>query len=1591
MAHSNRADRLPALVSLLAGAGLLLAAPQLPAEPYNYAVIIGIADFSDTKDGRNWKDLDPCVNDAVALAELLADQELYRGPEGEERIHLFTQAVPRADNDVPRDIPGVNHHRDYDGGRGEIIDVIEAVERATRARAEERGSGGRLQDRDFILVSISTHGSYVDTAEVNELRLLLPGYNPRESQTFLTFDDIAEELEKSTASILCVLNACHAEGALGIADREYYRKLFDDDNQYRAFITACKEKQSSWFVEGAEFTIFGKALLEALGGKAEFANTGDVTYQGTVHYLQTQVRARAEQLPVPKKQDPDGRQWDAGAEGYPVFVRCESGGPVIVPGETPPLVARLGKLRDLDRDDGYQVLHRYIELDGGEDLPDKELEHAKVIFGKDDWSPWEDYEVWEADRLGGVPAAGAAPLRKAWVEAMLGALPPLGGQTPMGPNSYWRKLAENAIPPAIRGVDVGVGGVGDSRPLTYDNPKYTGEFNRGMWSLHVSAGDPELLVQRADGQPLGVAAKSLKLQVKVPTERSERGGMQSEYDVPPTQRDPILIPLAEPNTMLTLRVRERGREELVSSPRTLEVSCPANLTIDSPPPDSAVTQPTVTLSGRIWHDGKPKAKPQVLVEDKQATFEAGDNPTSFTWTAEGIELKEGWNDLNVSAKAGRQDIGEIATFRVNYEPIDIQPRMLAGLTCCAALGQGEQIEPGRPTRIRLKDEARNIAVLEGEFPTDERLVEVSLAGMSPVLRPVTVSVAGDGFDPSLLTFRPADVPLVKLDGYDDDDAMVPDGDAWRLAGGTYSVVAEEADIWQLDTAEFTVDTNVNDPIEVPIAATRHAIEVTVSLEGAERGTQASLRKAWLSDATPVPIGDDAVRNLEAGDYFVDIQYAPEAEREVDVDKVALEGAEVVEASDEKTTLKVRFAKAPRALKLPFRDRFPPCSLPFMAEVASIVKIDGRASGRILPGSPVVPLPRDTTAGKVAIETEDGLVYFRGKLEGTPRERKITGSPVVGELVLANIPTELADILLSPVEGKVPFFEGAVAGPKGSGRKVTWGQRPVGAYELTAVLGIQGIEPITLRRPVTIADGKQQELAAGDLLDTLTEEDVRAAVAARSHPLKVKVSQVTAVRKTPKESEPANGAMVRLSLPQNGQADGVAAALARLAKLDWSGAEGLIRDATSFESAVEGGVAQFEGVWEGTYDIEVKLPGRPDWLRAHDVKSISVPKNDGTELEMRSWWEELDLPIPEEPGVWKLAVNGEPRELAGARVPLLDEGEKGPVELRTDIGGADVVFWAAKLQDGELRPRDEEGFIRGSFGLSETLDGMAAALIPDPQGIPYLKVDPNYAPGRASGGDGTLKWDELPLGRYELHVEGFEPLGVTVLGSEAVEAKALAPLAPALQVERVGIPEGDELSCEIEALELKVPAIQLAPERYAELTKGLKLEDHDWTLGVPWGTYRIRAVWQHDDAYEGYEDPAFVVQGDDARLVLDAGDFQPLEVKVEVFATRIEETTYTDPNRPTPVRVDRPVELGQDAELEFRGIEPVRGPVTATFERKGKFVVTLIPGKYELTVTMPGEPAVTGACEIPMPEDPEAKYVLDCTVSKDGKSVDITPK
>ena len=90
-----------------------------------FAVIVGIDDYSQAE--GEWQNLPSCVNDAVELATLLAERDLYRGEAGEERIHLFTQAAPGASNEAQEGIPYVGHYEGFKNGALSILNALDEI------------------------------------------------------------------------------------------------------------------------------------------------------------------------------------------------------------------------------------------------------------------------------------------------------------------------------------------------------------------------------------------------------------------------------------------------------------------------------------------------------------------------------------------------------------------------------------------------------------------------------------------------------------------------------------------------------------------------------------------------------------------------------------------------------------------------------------------------------------------------------------------------------------------------------------------------------------------------------------------------------------------------------------------------------------------------------------------------------------------------------------------------------------------------------------------------------------------------------------------------------------------------------------------------------------------------------------------------------------------------------------------------------------------------------------------------------------------------------------------------------------------------
>jgi len=274
MERRRQAACRPALALLLANAVALsipLAVGAEEAAPDRaFAVIVGIDDYSQAE--GDWPNLPSCVNDAVELATLLAGQDLYRGEAGEERIHLFTQPVPGAPNEAQEGVPHVERHEGFKNGALSVLNALDEIR-------------GQATGDDLILVSIAGHASYLEDAQ--EFRLLLPDYNPQRRGTYLDFEKVALKLAGVRAPVIYVLNT------VGLP-ADYYSDLVPAPGRYRAVITACGPDQHSYTTAGETHSIFGKALIEALGDQAAFAalaaNKPEAAYEHVKEHVTESAR-----------------------------------------------------------------------------------------------------------------------------------------------------------------------------------------------------------------------------------------------------------------------------------------------------------------------------------------------------------------------------------------------------------------------------------------------------------------------------------------------------------------------------------------------------------------------------------------------------------------------------------------------------------------------------------------------------------------------------------------------------------------------------------------------------------------------------------------------------------------------------------------------------------------------------------------------------------------------------------------------------------------------------------------------------------------------------------------------------------------------------------------------------------------------------------------------------------------------------------------------------------------------------------------------------------------------------------------------------
>jgi len=314
-------------VALLATAMLLAAgapAGHAGEAGRGFAVLIGVDDFSRA---AGFDDLPACVNDALGIAAALATQALYTAPPGETRVHVFLAPRSGEPGVRPAEVLNAKVHVGFDDGSAPVLAALsEVAEKATRAD-------------DLVLVYLATHGLLAEAEPGQQLRFLLPGYQPDTPSTFLTFDQLAGSLQGVKAQVVFLLNACDAGGGTGSASEAYLERPLSQRHGYRCVIPSCARDEQSWIGPGKAQSLFGECVIEALHGKGLGGGQTEVTVHNLIEYLVDHVGKRA--LALGKQQTltfQSVRQYSAGEYARVVLATVEPGPPAPALPSGPPVV-----------------------------------------------------------------------------------------------------------------------------------------------------------------------------------------------------------------------------------------------------------------------------------------------------------------------------------------------------------------------------------------------------------------------------------------------------------------------------------------------------------------------------------------------------------------------------------------------------------------------------------------------------------------------------------------------------------------------------------------------------------------------------------------------------------------------------------------------------------------------------------------------------------------------------------------------------------------------------------------------------------------------------------------------------------------------------------------------------------------------------------------------------------------------------------------------------------------------------------------------------------------------------------------------------
>jgi hypothetical protein len=1440
--------------------------PGNPADGRAYAFILGVSAFPESWGGP----VPACVNDAVTIAKLLAQQDYYREDRDghPKRIKLVTLGCARDD----KQIPGVERLYDSDikGGDTGIGDALADL-------ANEAGA------KDLVMCYVTTHGT-VYPEKTGKLRLLLPDYDEKTEHTYVEFDKLIDVLHRSKAQVVYVINACESGGgSLVGAGERYLGSLFEAAGAARFVLTACQENEKSR-INGPR-TYFGEALEKALTnpqGKAVlFANLAfDVkaTVQAETHSQQTPLK----------------KEWTFGDTREAVVSRPKAVGPVVNWLEALKQAGPGEILPNLDREDALRVLATYVAALGDKGSDALAADEVTVIRAvKLTPLDAEALRAWEDDRFG--PAlAGTDP--KSRREKWIGVIKAYAGEQHQATTAeaYYRALADAGLPPVIAGTakPLDLSAAKDPVPVPYgtsppatpqdpqadsgtapaDKPPADGvrAWQVGRLAVVTTAADPRLQCE-----PLARAARVATARLElIPYQagltREEVGAITRDST---RKQGETTVALDAPISRVRVTVASGN---LVSSPRTLVVRCPANLTVTEPAGDT-VTDKTVTLKGQVWCSG---GSPKVEVTGQAVTLGEADKDGVRIWTCANVALKEGPNLFNIKALDGTNaTIGEIA-LKVTYTPYTIVSSDVpesAEVGWRIASGAAPDSQPTVP--VEAYDKNKNFVFLKGTGKVDRaaHVITVEDRKLAVIRHATTVAIGGDGvLQRSDLDAEPVAVPLQKVARLKPE--MVKRTDlGWELAPGTWRIAPKKGQAYEEILEPIVVVGGAgagNNEVEVPRDA---AIAVnTARFKGCSltiaiapgpdvlKGTPGFILRGPLPGGAELKPSLGQVDNLTAGDYDLVVDDSAIDKYHVDANSAKLRPAALNPVTYRLHVVHTKSNTA-RAVTIPFRLKVPPCKLPIPITVASRLQVVGDGEIALEPGQTEVDLPAKNTAGDVRIlATDSNLEYFRGTLVARGETREVAGRALSGSFNLGGPLDKLTDIRLAAVS--VPGPDRLDEVPRDR-----WTKMPVGTYNLTAKLKLPGLAsaiPLSCSVPVPEGGAKRE---TGDLLAGLADP-LRDALKKAQHDVAVTVMHKrNVVGKSAAQAAPDPDATVVLERPSL-TTDGADQILKSL------GAKSEVLDLLPYsppQAKADGGTFRFSGLREGTYAVKVTSKRG---VTAYDLKTLTVP----APADAATITEEFRLAaLPftlTTPDKWAASVGGKARPMPnGNEVPLFSETDAGTLELKRD--GIDV--WQGRLEpNGTIAGN----FVHGDFELTGAVAGLSGKLTPVAGAVPYLDTDKGAAyPGSGEQsfqeGPKSIKWADLPVGKYRLTIAGFTPVDVTIPLDKTLAAKTLEPDKVTLNVSFTEPVTGDAVqSCLISDPDSPYYVL------HTEKPKKSDLKATNWSLPLPPGGYTIRLVWRDRDGTR-WQLKRSVRLPADAALVLGKEGSERMQVTVALTVKR----------------------------------------------------------------------------------------------------------